>query len=73
MPVILSSSLYCDRFGYILALVFLKFTNTEQQREVFSILRGNAIGVEEFVKLISNFIESISTFISNRYMLPIDF
>lgn len=73
LPVILPSSLYIDRFGYLLALVFLKFSNEDQQKEVFSTLAGNKTAIEEFLKIISSFIDSIAGFVNTRYMFPNDF
>ncbi|KAI6182748.1 hypothetical protein M3Y97_00414200 [Aphelenchoides bicaudatus] len=74
-PVILSSWLYKDRFGYILSLVFFKFSNEAQQKEVFSALSGNGMAIEFFIELISNFLKTIEnlTNIKGRQELPTDF
>lgn len=74
-PVILSSWLYKDRFGYILMLVFLKFSNEAQQKQVLGALAGNAMAIDFFIELISNFLKSTEN-VSNvnyRRAIPIDF
>jgi hypothetical protein len=74
-PVVLSSWLYKDRFGYILALVFFKFSNEAQQKQVLTTLAGNAMAVDFFIELISKFLNSIENFsnLGYRRAIPIDF
>lgn len=75
VPVVLPSRLYRDRMGYVLSLVFFKYTTKEQQRQVFSVLAGNQMGVDYFVELISNFLDTINVLNGGGYSraLPIDF
>jgi hypothetical protein len=74
-PVILSSWLYKDRFGFILALVFFKFSNEVQQKQVLGALAGNAMAVEFFIELISSFLTNVEGVSSACYRraIPVNF
>jgi hypothetical protein len=70
---ILSSWVYRNRFGHILVLVFLKFCNVTQQRQVFSIIANDNEAIENFMDLITAFLDNVSKCANDYKMLPLDF